>query len=137
MTTSIPTLSAINMQRSLRQITLSYENGESHELSYEYLRISSPSAEVKGHGPGQEVLQTGKEDVMIESIQPVGNYAVQIFFNDGHDSGIYSWQYLYQLATEKESLWQQYLAKLDAAGIKRKKTSIKNNIVEIFDPNNR
>ena len=130
------------MQRSLRQIELEYGNGERYQLSYEFLRIASPSAEVKGHGPGQAVLQLHKENVLLDSIQPVGNYAVQLFFNDGHDSGIYSWQYLYQLATEKTQRWQAYLDQLAAAGVQRQAAKVSNkvskkvsnNVVQIFDP---
>ena len=132
--TKAPTLSAITMQRSRRQIQLEYQNGESYTLSYEYLRISSPSAEVQGHGPGQAVLQLDKENVLLEAIQPVGNYAVQLFFNDGHDSGIYSWQYLYQLASEQTARWQDYLQQLAAAGHQRNDKPSSNNVVEIFEP---
>jgi len=136
MTTSqAPQLKSINMQRRNRQLVLSYENGESYNLSYEYLRVHSPSAEVKGHGPGQEVLQKHKEDVLIDSAQPVGNYAVQLFFNDGHDSGIFSWNYLYELAINEQAYWANYLQRLEEAGIQRKSSSSNNsNVVNIFDP---
>jgi DUF971 family protein len=131
--TATPKLQTLNMKRSDRVLALSYTDGTVHELSYEFLRVHSPSAEVKGHGPGQEVLQFGKEDVMLVGIEPVGNYAVQLFFDDGHDSGIYSWDYLYELATEQERLWQVYLDKLKAAG-KARKSAVKLQVVQSFDP---
>jgi len=89
-------------------------------LSCEFLRVYSPSAEVRGHGEGQAVLQTGKEEVNIKAIEPVGNYAIKLIFTDGHDTGLYSWDYLHYLAAHYESLWQDYIAKLEAAGHKRK-----------------
>jgi len=90
------------------------------ELSCEFLRVHSPSAEVQGHGPGQGVLQLGKEDVVINRIDPVGSYAIQPAFDDGHDTGIYSWETLYDLGKNKDKYWQEYLQKLEAAGHKRK-----------------
>lgn len=92
-------------------------------LSCEFLRVNSPSAEVKGHGPGQEVLQIGKEDVNITAIEPVGNYAVRLVFSDGHNTGLYSWDYLYELASNYEALWLEYLGRLSAAGLARKNTA--------------
>ena len=91
-------------------------------LSCEFLRVHSPSAEVKGHGPGQEILQTHKENVAIESIEPVGQYAVKLVFSDGHNTGIYTWDYLYELAATYEVLWEEYIKKLSNAGIQRIKT---------------
>lgn len=91
-----------------------------YRLSCEYLRVHSPSAEVMGHGPGQEVLQTGKEDVAIDAIEPVGNYAVKLVFSDGHDTGIYSWDYLEELGREYAARWERYLARLQEAGIERR-----------------
>ena len=88
-------------------------------LSCEFLRVHSPSAEVKGHGPGQEVLQTGKKEVTITDIKPVGNYALQLVFDDGHDTGLYSWDYLHRLCIEQEERWQNYLARLNEAGASR------------------
>jgi DUF971 family protein len=88
-------------------------------LPFEFLRVYSPSAEVRGHGPGQETLQTGKRDVTITALAPVGNYALQPVFSDGHDTGIYSWDYLYDLALHQEQLWRTYLERLDAAGVER------------------
>ena len=90
------------------------------QLSCEYLRVYSPSAEVMGHGPGQETLQVGKEDVAIDAIEPVGNYAVKLVFSDGHDTGIYSWDYLYELGHSYEERWQRYLGRLKEAGVERK-----------------
>ena len=88
-------------------------------LSCEYLRVHSPSAEVMGHGPGQETLQVGKEDVAIDAIEPVGNYAVKLVFSDGHDTGIYSWDYLYELGQDYEGRWRRYLERLEEAGVER------------------
>ena len=109
----------IRLQKKSRQIVITFDNGDRFDLSFEYLRVNSPSAEVKGHGPGQEVLQTGKENVQVTAIEPVGHYAVRLIFDDGHDSGLYSWQYLYELATEHDSKWQAYLDRLKAAGYAR------------------
>ena len=106
----------IRLRKASCLITLEYEDGTSFDLPFEYLRVFSPSAEVRGHGPGQEVLQTGKENVRVESIEPVGNYAVRLFFDDGHDSGLYSWEYLYELGTNQADNWQGYLGRLKAAG---------------------
>jgi len=90
-------------------------------LSSEFLRVHSPSAEVQGHSPEQAVLQVGKENVNINTIEPVGNYAIKIFFSDGHDTGLYSWQYLHMLAKNYQKLWTEYIGKLDASGIQRQK----------------
>ncbi len=113
----IPT--EIRLQKKSRQIVITFDDGNRFDLSFEYLRVNSPSAAVKGHGPGQEVLQTGKENVQVTAIEPVGHYAVRLIFDDGHDSGLYSWQYLYELATEHDSKWQAYLDHLKAAGYAR------------------
>jgi DUF971 family protein len=102
-----------------RELELEYPGGERHRLSCEYLRVFSPSAEVRGHGPGQEVLQSGKINVAITAIKPVGNYALQLVFDDGHDTGLYSWDYLYQLCVNREAWWQDYLQRLDVAGASR------------------
>lgn len=96
-----------------------YADGTSMTLSAEFLRVHSPSAEVRGHGKGQEVLQTGKRNIKLQTVEPVGNYAVKLGFDDGHESGIYSWSYLHQLGSDKESLWDQYLTKLQAASASR------------------
>ncbi len=109
----------IKLHKNSATLELVYADGSSHSLSAEFLRVHSPSAEVRGHGKGQEVLQTGKRDVNIEHIQAVGNYAIKLGFDDKHDTGIYSWEYLKELADNEKSLWQQYLAKLQAAGATR------------------
>ena len=131
-----PQITTLNMQRSDRQLALSYTNGESYALSYEFLRVHSPSAEVRGHSKGQEVLQLDKQNVMIDSIQTVGNYAIQIFFNDGHDSGIYSWEWLYELAVNQTHFWRNYLNQLQATGHIRQESQTPQNdkIVQMFDP---
>jgi DUF971 family protein len=111
--------SHIQLHSRSRELELGYNNGETYRLSCEYLRVYSPSAEVMGHGPGQEVLQHGKIGVNIKAIKPVGNYALQLEFDDEHDTGLYSWEYLYKLCTEKEARWQTYLDRLSAAGASR------------------
>lgn len=100
-------------------LELQYEHGKSYRLPFEFLRVYSPSAEVRGHGPGQEVLQTGKRDVGIVNIEPVGHYAIKPIFSDGHDSGLYSWEYLYGLCENHESLWNEYLERCKVAGVDR------------------
>ena len=106
--------SAVNLHRQSRTLELTYENGESFELDCELLRVCSPSAEVRGHGPGQEVLQAGKKQVGITEIKAVGNYALQLCFDDGHDTGIYSWDYLYDLGINRQYYWEAYLEKYGA-----------------------
>jgi DUF971 family protein len=115
--TPIPT--EIKLHQKSREMELSFEDGSHFRLSFEFLRIHSPSAEVRGHGPGQETLQTGKRDVTIETLDAVGNYAVRPVFSDGHDSGIYSWDWLYHLGQQHDELWSGYLAQLDAAAASR------------------
>ena len=110
---------AINLHRKSRELELSYADGESYRLPCEYLRVYSPSAEVRGHGPGQEVLQTGKLRVGISDIKPVGHYALQLVFDDGHDTGLYAWDYLYDLCINHQQRWQDYLDRLAAAGASR------------------
>lgn len=106
----------IQLHRKSRLLEVLYEDGLRFHLPCEYLRVYSPSADVTGHGPGQETLQVGKEDVNIEAIEPVGNYAVQITFSDGHDTGFFSWDYLYELGVEQEAKWKDYLERLAEAG---------------------
>ena len=113
------TPSAIQLHSRSRQLELEYDSGERYSLSCEYLRVYSPSAEVLGHGPGQEVLQTGKMNVAITAIKPVGNYALQLVFDDGHDTGLYSWRYLYELCQGQEAKWQTYVDRLAKAGASR------------------
>lgn len=109
----------VRLHQKSATLDLEYEDGSVFNLSAEYLRVFSPSAEVQGHGPGQEVLQDGKKEVKIASLAPQGNYAIKIVFSDGHDTGIYSWDYLYDLGTRFEERWADYLARLEAAGKKR------------------
>lgn len=109
----------IRLHQASRLLELKFDNGTEAMLSCEFLRVYSPSAEVRGHGVGQEVLQVGKESVNITGIEQVGNYAVRLIFSDGHDTGLYSWDYLYDLAKNYESLWQVYLSRLEAAGYER------------------
>lgn len=109
----------IKLRRSSRVLTLAWEDGTTVDLPFEYLRVHSPSAEVRGHGPGQETLQTGKQDVAITAIEPVGHYAVKLVFDDGHDTGLYSWSYLRELSDNKERNWQSYLDRLEKAGYAR------------------
>ena len=106
----------ISLHKLSRILELSFEDGSSFKLPIEYLRVYSPSAEVQGHGPGQEVLQIGKQDVNIDRIEPMGHYAIKLAFDDNHDTGIYSWTYLYELGTTYDEKWQQYLDRLEAAG---------------------
>ncbi len=108
----------IRLHSKSRVLQVQFED-ELFYLPCEYLRVHSPSAEVQGHGPGQEVLQTGKEKVNIVAIEPVGNYAVRLIFSDSHNSGIYSWDLLYQLGHERQKMWQAYLKRLSAAGVTR------------------
>ena len=113
----------INLHKLSRILELTFDDGSRFELPVEYLRVYSPSAEVQGHGPGQEVLQVGKQDVNIDKIEPIGHYAVKLVFDDNHDSGIYSWEYLYNLGVTYEERWQDYLERLAAAGHQRKADS--------------
>jgi hypothetical protein len=109
----------IVVHQQSKVLELSYENGNTYRLPFEFLRVLSPSAEVQGHGPGQETLQTGKRDVLIASLEPVGHYALKPSFSDGHDSGLYSWDYLQYLGENQEELWKEHLNKLAAAGLDR------------------
>lgn len=111
--------SGVRLRRQSRVLELSYPGEPPCQLDWEYLRVFSPSAEVRGHGRGQETLQTGKRHVALESVIPVGHYALQLVFDDGHDSGIYSWSYLRELCTNRERWWQDYLERLNAAGASR------------------
>jgi DUF971 family protein len=114
-----PRPTEIKLHQKSRLLEIAYDDGKRFSLPCEYLRVFSPSAEVRGHGPGQEVLQVGKRDVEIKEIEPVGNYAVKLAFSDGHDTGLYSWDYLYELGEKQESSWKSYLARLEAAGASR------------------
>jgi DUF971 family protein len=114
-----PPPTEIKLRQKSRLMELVFSDGSRFELSYELLRVYSPSAEVRGHGPGQEVLQVGKRDVDISSLEPSGSYAVQPTFSDGHSTGIYSWDYLYWLGKNRETLWREYLERLEQAGASR------------------
>ena len=117
--TAPPHPTALTLHQASRVLEITYADGRTFRLPYELLRVYSPSAEVRGHGPGQETLQTGKRDVGITTVEPVGHYAIQPTFSDGHDSGIYSWEYLYDLGHRQDELWQRYLERLAQAGASR------------------
>lgn len=111
----------IRLRKRSRLLQIEFNDGSRFELPFEYLRVHSPSAEVKGHGgPGQEVLQTGKEQVKVTKIEPIGHYAVRLVFDDGHNTGLYTWNYLYELGRDRDSNWRAYLDRLTAAGYARK-----------------
>ena len=112
----------IKLHQSSNLLEIKFNNLTECMLSCEFLRVDSPSAEVRGHGPGQETLQVQKENVTIENIEPIGQYAIKLIFSDGHNTGIYTWDYLYELAATYDALWEEYLRKLSLAGIQRTKT---------------
>lgn len=114
-----PTPQAITVHSQSRVLEVSFSDGAVFRIPFELMRVYSPSAEVQGHGPGQAVLQTGKRQVALNALEPVGNYAVQPSFSDGHDTGIFSWDYLYFLGSQQDQLWADYLARLKAAGVER------------------
>ncbi|HZM45579.1 MAG TPA: DUF971 domain-containing protein [Burkholderiales bacterium] len=116
---SAPQPTEIKLHQASRVLEISFADGKTFRLPCEFLRVYSPSAEVRGHGPGQEVLQTGKKDVGIDRVEPVGNYAVQFYFSDGHDTGIYSWTLLYDYGLKQEEMWRHYLERMAAAGASR------------------
>jgi DUF971 family protein len=116
---STPTPTEVRLHQVSRMLELAYSDGQCVRLSCEFLRVHSPSAEVRGHGPGQETLQVGKSEVAINTLEAVGHYAIRPTFSDGHDSGIYSWDYLYDLGRRHDELWRDYLDRLAAAGAKR------------------
>ncbi len=113
--------SEIRLRRQARVLHVAFEDGQSFDLPFEYLRVHSPSAEVRGHGPGQERLPLGKENVVITGVEPVGHYAVRLTYDDGHDSGLYTWAYLRELGEQKAARWRAYLDRLEAAGYPRHK----------------
>lgn len=119
MANKIPVPTDIKLNQASRKMSITFETDESFELTCEFLRVFSPSAEVRGHSEEEAVLQVGKADVNIDAIEPVGNYAIQLYFDDGHDTGIYSWDWLYHLCKDHDELWQDYLEKLEKAGQKR------------------
>ncbi|MET0498507.1 MAG: DUF971 domain-containing protein [Steroidobacteraceae bacterium] len=113
----VPHPTAIKLRRKSRLLEVSFDDSAVFELPFEYLRVYSPSAEVKGHGPGQETLQIGKHEVQISKVEPVGNYAVRLVFDDGHDTGLYTWAYLHELGRDRGPKWQNYLDRLKDLGI--------------------
>jgi DUF971 family protein len=108
---------SIKLRTVSRLLEVTFDDGARFELPFEYLRVYSPSAEVRGHGPGQETLQIGKHNVAVTKIEPVGHYAVRLIFDDGHDTGLYTWKYLYELGNERQTKWQRYLERLADLGI--------------------
>ncbi len=114
-----PSPTEIKLHQKSRVLEIAFADGKRFTLPFEFLRVYSPSAEVRGHGPGEEVLQVGKKDVDITAIEPVGSYAVQLVFSDGHDSGLYSWDYLYDLGENQDTMWKHYLERMQAAGASR------------------
>ena len=117
--TGAPTPQDITLHSQSRVLQVSFSDGADFRIPFELMRVYSPSAEVQGHGPGQEVLQTGKRLVELSGLEPVGNYAVQPAFSDGHDTGIFSWEYLYFLGSQQDALWAEYESRLTAAGATR------------------
>jgi DUF971 family protein len=118
----IPT--EIKMHQQSKFMEVAFNDGSRFNLPFEYLRVFSPSAEVRGHGPGQEVLQVGKKNVDVKGVEPVGQYAVVLVFSDGHDSGIYSWDYLYDLGVKQDFYWKSYLRRMEEAGASRESKSL-------------
>ena len=114
-----PTPIDIKLHQKSRVLEIAFSDGKNFKLPYEFLRVYSPSAEVRGHGPGQEVLQIGKKNIEITQLEPVGAYAVQPVFSDGHDTGIYSWDYLYRLGINQDDMWQHYVQRMNEAGASR------------------
>lgn len=114
-----PTPESITVHEVSRVLEVAFSDGAVFRIPFELMRVASPSAEVQGHGPGQETLQTGKRDVTLVALEPIGHYAVQPTFSDGHSSGIFTWDYLYELGRDQEQLWQNYLQRLAAAGLER------------------
>jgi DUF971 family protein len=115
----MPTPTEITLHQKSGTLEVAFDDGSRYQLPFELLRVLSPSAEVRGHGPGQEVLQVGKRDVLVTAVEPMGSYAVQLTFDDGHDTGLYTWEYLYELGSNQEEKWQDYLRQLEEAGESR------------------
>ena len=114
-----PTPTALTVHSQSRILEIAFSDGAAFRIPFELLRVYSPSAEVQGHGPDQAVLQTGKREIDMAALEPIGNYAVKPVFSDGHDSGLYTWDYLYHLGADQSRLWDEYLGKLQAAGLER------------------
>ena len=119
LTAGAPTPQALTVHEKSRVLEVGFSDGATFRIPFELMRVYSPSAEVQGHGPGQEVLQTGKRDITLVQLEPVGNYAVKPTFSDGHDSGIFTWEYLYELGQTQDALWLEYTERLAAAGVDR------------------
>ena len=119
LTTQSPRPTSITVHQQSRVLEVGFDDGRAFRIPFELMRVYSPSAEVQGHGPGQEVLQTGKREVGLTALEPVGNYAVQPTFSDGHDTGLFSWDYLYFLGSQQDELWQKYQSRLAEAGMSR------------------
>jgi DUF971 family protein len=132
-----PQPTGIRLRRKSALLELSYADGRVFELPAELLRVYSPSADVKGHGKGQAVLQVGKRHVGLSGIEAMGNYAVRLDFDDGHNSGIFSWDYLYLLATQQQTVWQDYLNRLEAAGKSRDALPAGTQVINIVNPSRR
>jgi DUF971 family protein len=109
----------ITLHQQSRMLEIAFDDGARFKLAFEFLRVFSPSAEVRGHGPGQETLQVGKRNVMITEVEPAGSYAIKLVFDDGHDSGLYTWEYLHELGQYHDAMWHDYLARMEAAGASR------------------
>lgn len=124
MNTTVQHPTEIRLRKSAGVLAVTFDSGEKFELPFEYLRVFSPSAEVSGHGPGQEILQIGKEHVKIIGVEPVGSYAVRLIFDDGHDTGLYSWPVLHDLGQNHEQNWTRYLKRLKDAGYQRKENGL-------------
>lgn len=131
MSNSAPVPTAVRLHKSDGSLTLAWPDGSEYRLSGEYLRVFSPSAEVRGHGSGQEVLQYGKKNVKVTAVEPAGNYALTLHFSDGHDTGIYAWHYLHDLCVNQDQRWDGYLAKLHAAGKARAPNA---SVVKLVQP---
>ena len=119
MFSTMPIPTEITLHQQSKTLEVAFDDGARYQLPFEFLRVLSPSAEVRGHGPGQEVLQVGKRDVLLTEVEPMGSYAIKLDFDDGHDTGLYTWEYLYELGSKQESLWQDYLRQLEEAGESR------------------
>ncbi len=109
----------ITLHQQSRLLEIAFDDGARYKLPFEFLRVYSPSAEVRGHGPGQETLQVGKRNVMLTDIEPAGSYAIKLTFDDGHDTGLYTWEYLHELGKYQDAMWHDYLTKMEAAGASR------------------
>lgn len=119
LSTDTPRPTEIKLRQQSRLLEVSFADGNTFQFPFEFLRVHSPSAEVRGHGPEQEILQTGKQEVIINHIDPVGNYAIQLNFSDGHNTGLYSWDLLYEYGVHQNDMWQHYLRRMDEAGASR------------------